>query len=149
MSYMNKFKSYFPFIYAVILIVSFFYIKSVLKQDTLEVNQVENVKKEQKEVKPVSVNLSVVSARQNMSYSLRKEDDETFDDFIEDLVDDGKLTYEKTEYTYGTVYDDINGEKAPEGYEWRLYKGDEEITYNTSGVKLEDDATYKFILSEK
>jgi hypothetical protein len=52
------------------------------------------------------------------------------------------FTYSQTGYTYGLGFDNINGQKAPEGYIWRLYDNDEEITYDVKDIKLENNHTY-------
>ncbi len=146
---MTKFKKVFPFVYVIFGLLTFLYVRNVLKEEVITVGQSNVTKKTVEEVKPVDVSLVLESANQYKSYDLRKDNNETFDDFLEDLVANAGLEYEKTEYTYGTVYDKINNEVAPEGYIWKVYAGDEEVTYNTRGIKLTDGTIYKLVLSQK
>jgi len=146
---MKWLKKYFPIIYVALSIIVFLYVRNALKQDIIVVNKITNDKKVVKEIRPVDVSLTISGFKQNATYSLRKESDETFDDFLEDLVDHSGFMYEKTEYTYGTVYDKINGEIAPEGYVWKVFADEEEFTYNTKGLKLIDKTAYRLLLDTK
>lgn len=146
---MKKLRKYFPIAYVAFLIFAFFFVKDVINDDMIRVEETEETQKKVEEIKPVDITLFIDGLSQNVSYELRKENDETFDDMLEDLVNKEILSYEKTEYIYGTVYDKINGEIAPEDYLWKVYLNDHEITFKTKGVKLEDEAVYKLKLEKK
>ena len=140
---MEKAKKYFPTIYVILLIFSFFYVKSVLKEGDLREydNEVEKVEKEH----PVNVTL-VVGDRK---YLVDLESGDTVLDLLEDLRGDDKFYYEKTDYTYGTELDSVNGVKPTLGYKWKLYKDDEDITYIMGDIFLTDDTTYTIRLEEE
>jgi hypothetical protein len=70
----------------------------------------------------------------------------TFDDLLEDLRDDNRFFFEKTEYIYGTEYELINNMNAPEGYRWNIYENGKNITFETKGRELKDEAVYKIML---
>ncbi|MFC1755925.1 hypothetical protein ACFLZK_00840 [Patescibacteria group bacterium] len=146
---MKFIRKYIPIIYIVLGTIAFFYVRDIVNDETLDVDKSIKDKKVVMDIKPVNVTLSVRGFNQNTNYSLRKENDETFDDFLENLVDYQGFRYEKTEYTYGTVYDNINGEIAPEGYIWKIYANDEDFTLNTSGLKLTDGTIYSLVLEKK
>ncbi|MFC1700425.1 hypothetical protein ACFLZ4_02155 [Patescibacteria group bacterium] len=140
---MEKYKKYFPYIYVVFLISSFFYVKSVLKEGDLR-DYDDEVEKAQKE-HPVDVTL-VVSG---ISYSVRLESGDTVLDLLEDLRGDDKFYYEKTDYTYGTELDTVDGVKPSSGYKWKVFKGEEDITYTIGDVYLTDKATYTIRLEKE
>ena len=146
---MSFIKKYFPIIYVLLALVVFFYVRNVVKQEVFMIDTADKDKENVKDIKPVDVSLNIIGNTQNNTYRLKKENDDTFDDFLESLMDDYGLVFEKTEYTYGTVYDKLNGEIAPEGYVWKVFADDEEFTYNTKGLKLMDGTVYKIILSLK
>ncbi|OGC45992.1 hypothetical protein A2V49_01965 [candidate division WWE3 bacterium RBG_19FT_COMBO_34_6] len=144
------FKKYFPFIYIIFLISSFFYIKHILKIDSISIKDKEITEElKEVEVKPVDVKLIIEVNNLKSIYEKRLNNLNTLDDFLEDLVEDKKLYYEKTEYVYGVEYDLINRQKAPDGYIWRIFRNDEEITYKTKDLKLQDKDIFKIILSKK
>lgn len=145
---MEKVKKYIPFVYIILLVLAFTYVRGILDQEELDVDVKDN-DKEVHEVKPADVTLEIRGFQTNFKTELRLENTKTFDDLLELLVKEGKLTYEKTEYIYGTVYDNFNGEEALEEYSWHIYANGEEITLNTKGYKLEDEGIYNIVLEKE
>ena len=121
------------------------YVRNIITSEELTVETKDKNKTVDK-VKPVKVTLFIIGNSQRRTYEGTLKNTNSFDDLLEDLVKSKTLTYEKTEYTYGTEYDRINGENAPEGYVWKVYVGDEDITYSTKGIKLVDKSTYTLSL---
>jgi len=144
---MNSAKRLFPFVYIAFLLFAYFYAKDIINSEELIVSK-KNKDKVVEEVKPVRVSLVIKGISQTNTYEIQLKNTNTFDDLLEKLVKDKRLTYEKTEYTYGTEYDRINGENAPEAYVWKVYIDDEDITYNTKGVKLADGSKYTLSLEK-
>ncbi len=145
---MEKFKKYFPIFYIIFLISAFFYVRKVLNTDRLSV-QTKTEEKSSEEVKPVDVTLKINGLKNQRIYEKRLENIKTFDDLLELLVKEDVFIYEKTEYTYGTQYDRINNETAPEGYIWKVFDDDKEITLNTKGYKLTDKHSYTLLLTKQ
>lgn len=142
---MTHFKKIFPLFYILFLLLGFMYVRNIITSEELTVETKDKNKTVDK-VKPVKVTLFIIGNSQRRTYEGTLKNTNSFDDLLEDLVKSKTLTYEKTEYTYGTEYDRINGENAPEGYVWKVYVGDEDITYSTKGIKLVDKSTYTLSL---
>lgn len=145
---MTIIKKLFPFVYIIFLIAAFFYVRGVLSTEELEVDTKES-QKEVEEVKPVDIRLLVVGSKDTIVFSKRMKNTNTFDDLLESLVEERGLTYEKTEYVYGTEYGPVNGESAPQGFLWRVFADDDEVTFKTKGLRLRDNVTYKLELDER
>lgn len=144
---MKTIKKYFPVFYITLLVFIFFYVKSALKEENITV-QVADEKKESREIKPVDVELIVQTDHYYADYQAKMENVNTFDDFLEYLRDNKGFYFEKTEYLYGTEYEDVNHLKIPQGYKWHVYENTEEITNHTSGRELKDNSVYKLILEK-
>ncbi len=144
---MIRFKKFSPYFYIAFLIIVFVYVREIVTSEELSV-ETKDKKEVVEEVKPVNVTLYVIGNQQRRTYEKTLKNTNTFDDLLEKLVKDKTLVYEKTEYTYGTKYDQINGENAPEGYVWKVYIDDEDSTHNTKGVKLVDGSTYTLSLEK-
>lgn len=140
---MQKIKKILIPLYILFLIGSFFYVRSVVKEKSVDVDQ----KEEEKvvEVKPVTVFLKYDGITQKM----KMKNVETVLDLLETLRDDGKIIFEKTLYTYGIELDHFNRVVAPEGYHWRVFYKDQDITDSMGNVNLEDNSTYEVKLVEK
>lgn len=133
---MEKAKKYFPYIYTILLLFSFLYVQSVLKEGDIR-NYDDDVEKAVKE-HPVNVTLVV----EDKSYFVNLASGDTVLDLLEDLRGDDLFNYEVTGYTYGTELDTVNGIKPSEGYKWKLYKENEDITNTIGDVFLTDETTY-------
>jgi len=144
---MNRLKKVFPLIYITFLLFSLLYVRNIITTENLDV-KTKDSNKIVEEVKPVKVSLLITGLKQRNIHKVALKNTNTFDDLLEDLVKHKHLTYEKTEFTYGTEYDDINGEIAPEGYVWRVFADEKEITHNTKGIKLIDKSEYILILEK-
>ena len=133
---MEKTKKYFPYIYIVFVIFSFFYVRSVLKEGDIR-NYDDELEKAKKEH---PVNVTLVFGDNNYLVNLKSGD--TVLDLLEDLRGDDLFNYEVTGYTYGTELDTVNGVKPTLGHKWKLYNENEDITYTIGDVFLTNNTTY-------
>ena len=140
---MEKAKKYFPYVYIIFLVFSFFYVRSVMKEGDLR-DYDETV---DKAIKEVAVDVILVVG--NESYSVKLESRDTVLDLLEDLRGDDKFHYEKTDYTYGTELDSVNGVKPSPGYKWKVFRGNEDITHTIGDIYLTDDTTYTIRLEKE
>lgn len=132
-------------LYILLLLFGFLYVKKTLKEGNIEVQDKDNEKEETIEVKPVAVYLEIRTGRYVRRYREKMRNIDTVTDFLEKLRDSGEIFYEKTEYTYGLEFEQINNLNNPSGYKWELYHGTKKITNNAGNVLLEDDNTYSFV----
>jgi len=143
MNYMQKAKKYFPYFYILFLIFSFFYVRDVLKEG--ELREYDSNVEETKKV--LDVNVTLIANGKTFTAKLRSND--TIFDLFEDLRDDNNFYYEKTDYTYGTEIEMVNGEKAPAGYKWEVFLNEDVVTNNIGDIYLEDEQAYVIKLLEQ
>ncbi|KKS21352.1 MAG: hypothetical protein UU80_C0030G0004 [candidate division WWE3 bacterium GW2011_GWA1_41_8] len=98
------------------------------------------------EVKPVKVKLTIEQTGGSKEYSVELQNIDTVLDLLEEVREDQGFIYEKTAYTYGTIIDGIEGIKAPEGYMWRIFENNIDITENVSNESLNDGFFYSIKL---
>jgi len=128
--------------YILVLVVGFFYVRSVMNSSP--VKQVDK-EKEVKEVHPVKVYLNFEDKK--LSESLTTGD--SVGDFLDTLRDDNLIFFERVRYTYGISLDNVNRMKIPDGYEWRVYSPDGDITFDIDNISLVDNMTYDLRLVKK
>lgn len=133
---MQQIKRYLPYLYVLFLIFSFFYVTDVLREGELKEydSSVEKAKK--------NVDVDVTLIANGKIYTAKLRSNDTILDLFEDLRDHTDFYYEKTDYTYGTEIEMINGEKAPSGYKWKVYLNENVVTENIGDIYLEDEQTY-------
>lgn len=132
------------------LLLGVFIYTSVNKEDTVKVVEKEQrVADDDAEVHPVRTYLIIDNGYFEKEYYARLEDTDNFMTMLGYHRENSGLSYEKSEYSYGLVLDNINGMEAPYGYEWKVYDQDTEITYNLVGHRLEHEHTYTIRLEEK
>jgi hypothetical protein len=137
---MTKLKWYLIAAYTVFLIGSFFYVKQVLAGGSISVDTEEKEKGEK--TRFVDVTLSIESGKQPTSVKTKLKNTNSVEDMLYELRKDKIVFYEVTTYTYGTELDMINHVKAPEGYKWRLFQDNKDITHSYSQILLENDEKY-------
>jgi len=130
-----------------VLLITILYVRDIITAEELTVETKES-KNMVANVKPVKISLLVIGLSQRNIHNLTLKNTNSFDDLLEKMVKNEMLTYEKTEYIHGTEYDQINGEVAPDGYVWKVYVDDNDITFSTKGIKLNDKSTYKLSLEK-
>ena len=127
--------------YIIILISGFFYVRSILKVDRVDVEDKKSTKAVE-EIKPADVTLVVENEGSSKKYETRLRNVDSVSDLLEDLRENQDFTYEKTYYSYGNVLDIVNGVRPPEGYRWRLFESDVDITNAFEKNNLKDNNTY-------
>ena len=140
-----KLKKYLIVAYIILLVGGYFYINSILDVNKVSVDQKEEPKRVL-EVKPVKVKLTIEQTGGSKEYSVELQNIDTVLDLLEEVREDQGFIYEKTAYTYGTIIDGIEGIKAPEGYMWRIFENNIDITGNVSNESLNDGFFYSIKL---
>jgi len=69
-------------------------------------------------------------------------------DLLNILRSEKEFTYEKTAYIDRIEIDRVNDIYPPEGYKWKVFLKDEDITQIIADKYLEDNSTYVLKLSE-
>ncbi len=137
---MEKFKKILPIIYVLTLVLGGLYINSVLKEGNLTVGT--KSKQTQEEAHPAVAYLDVEDGKSVVTYRVRMETINTVNDLLLQLHDKNGFMFEKISYTSGTVIDLVNGKTAPQGYAWKLFIGDKDITGNIENTDLIDEQHY-------
>ena len=135
----KKLKIFIP-VYILFLLLSFLYIRSVLKESPLDTQDEE---KEVEDVYPITVSLRFINNGVTKAYNANFENIDTVTDLMEDLRDHQELIYEKTEYFKKTTIDSVNGIIPPKGYRWGIFMGDIEYTNDLGSTQLVNNATYE------
>ena len=125
------------------LILGLFVYFSVFADNLIEVREREEpVITEEMEAHPASVVFIVENGSNTVSYSTRLTTKDTVMELLEYHLENSGFVFTKTNYTYGTVLDSVNGYTPPEGREWAVFDGDMEITHDLENVELVDGHTY-------
>ena len=145
----KKLYKLFPYLYAFFALFVFLFIRDVLNNNDITIKKTEKKEKIVEDVKPVKVTLIIQGIGSNKVYERRLNNNDTFDDLLEELRDENLVFYEKTEYIYGTEYEQLYGVEIPDESVWKVYAGGEDITFKTNGVLLNDGWVYRLVLSER
>ena len=94
------------------------------------------------EVHPARTYLRIDDGQQIIAYYARLDTSYTLTRLLDYHRTNSGFTYSQMGYTYGIGLDDINGQKAPEGYKWHIYDDNEDVTYTLRDVKLENNHQY-------
>lgn len=142
-------KSHLIVAYVVFLGLSYFYINHVLKQSFVPISETPKEEKKTIEVRDVNVDLKVDNGSNLLTYHVTLKNTDSLYDMLERLRNKDSFKYEKIAYVYGTELDFINGDKAPDGYKWKLYDGEKDVTFYASDTNLVDGKTYSLVLTNK
>jgi hypothetical protein len=123
------------FAYALLLSVSFIYVRTVLATDKIAVDE-KRPREKIVEVKPVKVRLIVDTGRSVTSYERKIKPDVSVMDLIDDVRVSEGLYYQRTDYVRGIVIDEVNGIMSRDGFSWRIFKGTEDITLNADNIDV-------------
>lgn len=146
--FIKKYQKYLPVVYILFLVTFFAYVNKLKKSDEISIQTLKDTEEKVEEVKPVKVYLQVINGNNIKTYEARLTNQNTLDDFLENEVKESGLTFEKTLYTYGTEYTEVNGVKSNEDYKWKVYKESEDISTKNKREKLTDNTTYKFVYTK-
>lgn len=123
--------------YILLLVLGGLYVDNVLKHT--DVTKLEKDEKNIAKISQVKVYLDIENIG-IFEEELKTED--AVNDLLDKLRDNGTIFFEKTRYTYGVDIEDVNHLNIPAGYKWKVYLGDEDITYSIDKIKLVDGTTY-------
>ena len=137
-------------LYVLFLLISFFYVRSVLEEDTFEISEREENSNNQKEIKPADVALEVTGIPATRTYKVRMKNTDSVTDLLNKLRDEQGFSYEIIAYTDHLEFEHVNG-YLPSGCPlWQLSvkSSDTEdfvdITNEVESVELLDEAIYRF-----
>jgi hypothetical protein len=136
----------FSLIYMIFLVFAFFYVKSVLKTESLFPK--DNTKPKVEKTWSVTPSLTVYTASGVFTFSSTVKNTDLIMSFLEDLRNDRKLIFEKIDYTHGAEIDSVFGVKAPEGYRWSIILNGLDITNVMSTTRVLDGAVYELKLTK-
>ena len=119
--------------YVLLLTGGFLFVKSTLNEETIKITQKEE-KQSSQDIKPVKVTLTLEQNGTKHEYKRKMQNNQTVLDLFRNLRAENILTYEKTEYVYGTELDIINNIQATENNKWKVYLKIEKEKY-TDQVK--------------
>ena len=140
-------KEYLILGYVIFLIIGYVYIKNVLKQSLVPIQDTLREEKKSIDVKEAIVTLKVDNGSTLITYRATLKNTDSIYDMLERLRNKDTFTYEKVAYVYGTELDFINGEKAPQNYKWKLYDANKDVTFTASDINLIDGNIYNLILT--
>jgi hypothetical protein len=137
----SKVKNILIIAYIIFMVFGVIYVNAVSKLTSI--GQVNDNKEEPVKSKPAKVSLIVKGSK---TYTITLQTTDSVSYLFDQLRKDKVFNYEKTRYTYGTEINSVNGERAPEGYKWKIYLDGKDITFNISDVQLADKNTYELNL---
>jgi hypothetical protein len=137
----------FSLLYVVFLVFAFFYVKSVLKTESLFPK--DNTKPKVEKTWEVTPSLVVYTSSEKLMLESQVKNTDSIMSFLEDLRNDGKLIFEKIDYTHGAEIDSVFGSKAPEGYKWSIYLNSENLTNVMSSTRVLNGAVYELKIASK
>lgn len=143
-----KSKYFWMVVYVLFLLGSFAYVKAALKTGSVDVIE-EKKESDGVDIKPVNVSLEVRTENYFKTYSYKKENVDTVMDLMSTLRKKTDFRYEKTAFTDHIQIDHVNGIYPSEGYEWRIYLNNEDVTQQFEDLYLTDDSTYILRLVKK
>ncbi len=121
------------------LIIAAFIVNLTLATDEVKVMDAPEIEKAQK-IEKVKVTIKV----NDSMYEVEQKSNDSVMDAINELREDEniKFVFEKTEYTYGTVIDDVNNISLPKGYVWKVFYNETDLTQALNNTYLSNNAIY-------
>jgi len=128
-------------IYALSVVTVFRYVNLVLKNDVLNVMEQQTTKKAVT-IKPVKVTLNVELPQITLTYNLNMKNTDSVLDFLNELRRTTNFRYQKTSYVDRNEIDYINGIYPQDGFKWRIYSNEKDLTQTFEDTHLENNTTY-------
>ncbi len=144
---MTKKKKILIISYLVFLILSFFYIKNVLKEESVGVYQKE-IKNFEDEYE-VSVTFRYYDNNSVREFKETLKNTDTIEELLQLMRKKNVLTYETNKYTYGTEIESINTRKPADNYKWVIFSDGNDVTLEIGSKRLEDNKIYELRMVEK
>ena len=134
-------------LYVLFLILSFFYVKSILKG--VPVSTVDTLEEENPEVKSIAVSLTVKAPTYTKTYTQQsKSADSTSDLLLKIKENNPDFTFDRTAYSYGSEVDHVNNIKSTETMKWKMLDGNTDITLKMDDTTLVDGKNYVLMYEE-
>ena len=144
---MSKASKIFIPLYLLFFVVSFFYVKSVLKHEDIS---------EKDKTKPVIIKeyavtdyLKVIGPSFVKAYKVERKNTQSVMNMMENIRNNQGFVFEKIEYTHGTEIDSVFQTSAPEGYRWKIFLNGTDITNNIKNILLTNNSTYELKIVPK
>ena len=134
-------------LYVLFLILSFFYVKAILKG--VPVSTVDTLEEENPEVKSITVSLTVKAPTYTKTYTQQsKSADSTSDLLLKIKENNSDFTFDRTAYSYGSEVDHVNNIKSTETMKWKMLDGNTDITLKMDDTTLVDGKNYVLMYEE-
>ena len=135
------FKKFAPIFYVIFLLASFFYVKSVLNNRSIEVATKNDDKKHSEvEIKAISVNLIVDDNGKKSKYLYKLKNVDTVNDLLALAREDGVLSYDVIGYLNSNEL--VGPSYANQQYKWKILMDNNDITNTFLSTKLLDNKVY-------
>lgn len=138
---MTKKKKILIILYLAFTTFSFFYIKNVLKEESVGVYQKE-IKKVEEEY-PVKVTFRYNDNNNIRDFEETLKNTDTIEELLQLMRKKNILTYETNKYTYGTEIDSINSRKPANNYKWVIFTDGNDVTLEIGSKRLENNKIYE------
>ena len=135
-------------IYVISLIFAFFYVRNALEEGNIEVKEAPDVEAVD-EVKPAKVSLVVETAGSVQTYVKALKNKDTVQSLMELVREEDNMFYEIVSYIDDAEVVDLYRTKAPEGYSWRVFYKENDITNSLDEITLLDGETYYLRMMQK
>jgi len=137
----------FSIIYVIFVVWAFFYVKGILKTESLFPK--DNTKPKIEKTWTVNATINVLTGFQALTYNADAKNTDTVLSFLEDLRNKKGLIFEKIDYTHGVEIGTLFGATAPAGYKWAVFLNGNDITNDIASTRLVDGAAYELKLAKK
>ena len=144
---MSKTSKILTALYIILITLSFFYIKSVMKKEDVE--EESNTEKSMEDTFKLNAVLNYFDGRDTKQFKETMENTDTVMSFLEELRTHKTLIFEKTDYTYGTEIDSVNNVVPPKGYKWAILQNGEDITNIIGKVRVQKNAELDLKMIQK
>lgn len=131
-------------LYICFLILSFLYVKSVLK--TQKLYQKDNSKPKIEKTWNVSASLIVYTESRTRNFKSEVKNTDSIMSFLEDIRNNQGLVFEKLSFTHGVEIDTLFNEKAPADYRWSVFMNGVDVTNYLTKDRVTDGAVYEIKL---
>lgn len=137
----------FSLIYVLCVVFALFYVKSILKTESLFPK--DNAKPKVEKTWRVSATLTVYTGTNTFNYQADVKNTDSIMSFLEHLRNSHGLIFEKIDYTHGVEIDSLFSTKAPGGYRWSVFQNGNDVTNAISTTRIVDGAAYEIKLVSK
>lgn len=145
---MRKKKIYLISGYIILSILTFFYIRNVLRTEEIKTFSKEK-KEESLNEYEVNVTLKYYNGRKTTQYIRKITNTDSLLSLLQDVRNKEDLPIEFNEYTYGIEIISVENVEPNEGYKWALLNNGDDITLNIASLTLEKDTILELKMLEE